>query len=104
MSLFARIGPSATNDTKLPVHLFGSSLRQWAAGQLTRAQVIALFTLVGTDVTELDALRATYDALGTGNAAASFAKAAWLYRMEDVFIMVENGVYDEAKAKLALGF
>lgn len=102
MSLFARIAPGASN--KISVHRFGASLRQWAAGQLTRQQVIDGFALTGSDITELDALRATYDAMATGNANAAFAKAAWLYRMEDVLILIEEGDYTEAKAKTALGF
>ena len=55
-------------------------------------------------MTQLDALIATYVALGTGTAAAAFTKAAWLDRMEDVFLLCETGDYTEAKAKSALGF
>ncbi len=102
MALYARM--TATDATKINIHRFGASLRQMAAGQLTRQQIIDGFQLTGTDVTELDALVATYTAMGSGNAAAAFAKAAWLYRMEDVFILCETGDYTEAKAKSALGF
>lgn len=104
MSLFNRIAPGATSDTKISVHRFGAALRQWAAGQLTRQQVVDAFALTTAEQTELDALRVSYDALGTGNAAAAFAKAARLNFMEDVFILVELGDYTEAKAKSALGF
>jgi hypothetical protein len=75
-----------------------------AAGQLTRQQIIDTFALVGDDVTQFDALIATYTAMGTGNSAQAFAKAAWLDRMEDVFLLCETGDYTEAKAKTALGF
>ena len=102
MSLFARI--VAVDDTKIQVHRFGAVLRQMAAGQLTRQQVIDAVLLTGSDVTEFDALVATYTAMGTGNAAAAFAKAAWLDRLEDVFLLCETGDYPEAKAKSALGF
>jgi hypothetical protein len=98
------MAPDASGDSKISVHRFGAALRQWAAGELTRQQIIDGFALVGSDVTELDALRATYDALGSGNANAAFAKASWLHRMEDVFILIETGDYNEAKAKNALGF
>jgi hypothetical protein len=91
-------------STKIAVHRFGAALRQFAAGQLTRQQVIDAFVLAADEIVELDALTATYTALGTSNAAAAFAKAAWLDRMEDVFILVETGDYTEAKAKTALGF
>lgn len=102
MGLYARV--NANDATKISVHRFGAALRQWAAGQLTRQQVIDAFALTGTDVTDLDALVATYNAMGTGNSAAAFAKAAWLDRMEDVFLLCETGDYGEAKAKTALGF
>lgn len=102
MSLFARI--TAQDATKIRVHRFGAALRQMAASQLTRQQVIDAFALTGSDVIEFDALIATYTAMGTGNAAAAFAKAAWLDRMEDVFLLCETGDYTEAKAKTALGF
>lgn len=102
MGLFLRI--TAQGPTKIAVHRLGAALRQWAAGQLTRQQVIDGFTLTGDEVTELDALRATYDAMPTNNTANAFAKAAWLDRMEDVFLLCETGDYNEAKAKSALGF
>lgn len=102
MALYARI--TATDGTKIGVHRFGAALRQFAAAQLTRQQVIDGFALAGSDVTELDALIAVYQAMGTGNGAAAFAKAAWLDRMEDVFLLAETGDYNEAKAKSALGF
>jgi hypothetical protein len=102
MGLYQRI--TAVDDTKISVHRFGASLRQFAAGQLTRQQVIDGFQLVGDEVTELDAMIATYTAMPTNNVAAGFAKAAWLDRMEDVFILCESGDYPETKAKTALGF
>jgi hypothetical protein len=102
MGLFARI--TATDATKIGVHRLGAGLRQLAAGQLTRTQVINAFELSGSDITELDALIATYTAMPTNNTANTFAKAAWLDRMEDVFLLCETGDYDEAKAKSALGF
>jgi hypothetical protein len=102
VSLHARM--RSGDETKISVHRFGASLRQMAAGQLTRQQVIDAFALTGSDVTEFDALMATYTAMPTNNTANTFAKAAWLARMEDVFILVEMGDYTEAKAKTALGF
>jgi len=102
MSLFARI--RSEGPDKIIVHRWGSSLRQWAAGQLTRQNIIDGFALVGSDITELDALRATYDALPTNNTANIIIKSQWINRMEDVFILIETGDYTEAKAKSALGF
>lgn len=102
MSLYGRI--TASDTTKIGVHRFGAALRQWAAGQLTQQQVIDAFTLDAGEQTELAALVASYNALGTGNANAAFIKARYLNAMEDVFLLCETGDYTEAKAKLALGF
>lgn len=102
MGLFQRI--TATDGTKIGVHRFGAVLRQWAAGEITRQQVIDGFALAGDDVTQLDALKATYDAMPGSPLANGLAKIAWLDRMEDVFLLCESGDYTETKAKNALGF
>lgn len=102
MGLFARL--TALDETKILVHRFGAALREWADGGLTRAEVIAMFNLTGDDVTQLDALRATYQAMPSGTTAAVLAKAAFLSRMEDVFELCERGDYDEPKARNRLGF
>lgn len=102
MGLYARL--TADGPTKIAVHRFGSALRQWAAGQLTRQQIIDGFQLTGSDITELDALQASYTALPTNNTLATLAKATRLTAMEDVFLLCETGDYTEAKAKSALGF
>jgi anti-sigma factor ChrR (cupin superfamily) len=102
MSLFSRMAPLGT--PKIAVHRFGAALRQFAAGQLTRQQVIDAFVLSTAEIAELDSLVATYQAMGMVTVADAFAKAAWLDRMEDVFILVETGDYTEAKAKAALGY
>ena len=102
MALFTRL--TAEGPTKISVHRFGAALRELATGGLTRQQVIDAFALSGSDITELDALSATYTALPSNNTANTLAKAAWLDRMEDVFLLVETGDYTEAKAKTRLGF
>jgi hypothetical protein len=102
MALFARI--TAQDATKIHVHRFGAALRQMAAGQLTRQQVIDALSLIGDDVTQFDALIATYTGLPTNNTANIIIKSQWPDRMEDVFLLVETGDYTEAKAKTALGF
>lgn len=102
MGLYQRI--TATDGTKIGVHRFGAALRQWAAGELTRQQIIDGFGLEGDDVTQLDALKASYEAMATNNAANIGLKVAWLHRMEDVFLLSETGDYTEQKAKTALGF
>jgi hypothetical protein len=102
MGLYQRI--TATDATKIGVHRFGAALRQFAAGQLTRQQIIDSFQLAGDDVTNLDALIASYQAINTNNTGNTFLKANRLNAMEDVFLLCETGDYTEAKAKTALGF
>ena len=101
MGLYQRL---TDPNSRLTVHRFGAALREWAGGGLTRAEVIAMFSLVNDEVTELDALAATYQALPQNNTANTLVKAAYLDRMEDVFLLVETGDYDEAKARARLGF
>lgn len=102
MGLYARI--SAQDATKISVHRFGAALREWATNGLTRADVITAFNLSAAETTELDALAATYAALPTTTTANAISKAAFLDRMEDVFLLVETGDYPESKAKARLGF
>lgn len=104
MGLFQRI--TATDSTKISTHRFGSALREWASGApgVTRQNIIDRFALTGNDITELDALAATYSAMASGTAATAFAKSVYTQRMEDVFILCEMGDYTEAQAKARLGF
>jgi hypothetical protein len=102
MGLYQRI--TAGDATKISVHRLGSALRQMVAGQLTRQQIIDAFQLAGSDITDLDALISSYNALPTNTTAAILTKSERLHRMEDVFLLCETGDYTEAKAKTALGF
>jgi hypothetical protein len=102
MGLFQRI--TAQDDTKIHVHRFGAALRQMAAGQLTRQQIIDAFQLANDDITQFDALVASYQAMPSNNTSNTLAKALRLDTMEDVFLLCETGDYTESKAKNALGF
>jgi hypothetical protein len=102
MALYARI--TAHDATKILVHRFGAAVRQWVAGQLTRQQIIDMFALTASDITELDAMQASYTAMPTNNTTQTLAKANRLDSLEDVFLLCESGDYPEAKAKSALGF
>ena len=101
MGLYQRI--TAADGGKIPVHRLGAALREYAAGGVTRANLIAALGLAGDDVTDLDALAATYTAMPSNNLANALAKANWLHRMEDVFLLCETGDYTEAQAKARLG-
>lgn len=102
MGIFARI--TATDNTKIGVHRFGAAVRLWAGGGLTRQNVIDSFALTGDEVTELDALKASYDALAINNISNAIIKVARLDRMEDVFLLCETGDLNETQAKNLLGF
>jgi hypothetical protein len=104
MALFARI--TANDSTKISVHRFGAALREWATGSagFNQASMVAAFNLSSGEETELAALKAAYDALPTGNATQLAARAAYLNRMEDIFVLCETGDLTEAQAKNRLGF
>lgn len=96
MGLYQRI--TAQDATKVSVHRLG------AGGGITRAALISALGLEGNDVTQLDALIATYQALPQSNVAQALLKAAFLGRMEDIFLLCETGDYTEAQARGRLGF
>jgi len=104
MGLYQRF--TAVDATKISVHRFGAALREWAASApgVTRQNIIDRFGLSAAEIVELDAIAATYSALGSGNASQAFAKAVWTQRMEDVLMLCETGDYTEAQAKARLGF
>jgi hypothetical protein len=102
MGLFQRA--TAEDNTQISAHLFGAWCRQLAAGNRTRQQLITKFALSGDDVTQLDALIASYQAMPSNNAAATLLKVLRQQAMEDVFLMIQAGDYTEAEARAALGF
>ena len=100
MGLYQRwtaTGENATN--KINVHAFGAALREFARGQITKAQIVAAFDLDAQDETQLDAIIATYQALP--NAAA---QAKGMQAFESAMILAEAGYYTEQQCKDSLGF
>lgn len=90
---------TATDDTKLRIHVFAAATRELARGNITRQQVIDGFNLAGDDVTNLDAIAATYAALPN-----QAAKDRFIVLLEDVMIASEAGFYNRATAASRLGF
>ena len=84
---------------KIPVHTFGAALSELARGSVTKAQLVAAFSLDAADETELDAITAKYAAEPT-----ALAKAAFIAKLEDVMVLSSAGFYSKAKAKTELGF
>lgn len=102
MGLYARLTASGT--TKISVHAFCSALRLYAAGSITRQNVIDGFTLAGQDVTDLDAIAAAYAALPSSTVANALARVNRLLAIESVFTLCESGHLTENQAKSLLGF
>lgn len=97
--LYARLTNNGESGNKIPVHAFTAALRELARGAVTRAQLVSAFSLDTEDQTDLDAIIATYQGL-----ANDAAKKAYIVKIHDVFLLVESGFYNEAKAKTELGF
>jgi hypothetical protein len=102
MGLFARL--TAADATKISVHAFSSALRLYAASSITRANVIDAFTLAGADITDLDAIAASYAALPSATVAGALQRMNRLHAIESVFILCESGLLTENQAKTILGF
>ena len=62
MSLWTRITEPAGSEVKIPIHGFMAAVREWQAGEYTRAQVISTFNLSASEETELDALKTKFQA------------------------------------------
>lgn len=103
MGLYARITSNQT-DSKISVHRFGAALRLMASGNITRQNVIDAFLLTGDEVTEFDAIIASYNAMPTNNTANTILKAQRPDKFEDVFLLCDTGDLTEAQAKSFLGF
>lgn len=84
MALFERlIGRGLGETGKLPIHPFVAMLREWAEGNATRNQVIALFGLASDDLADLDWLATKY-----GDATD---KEAWFNYIHRWLLLAEWG-------------
>lgn len=99
MGLYERWTDSDEDHARIPVHTFAAALRELTRGAVTKAQIVAAFSLTPEDETELDAIIATYQALPT-----STAQGRAVVKLHDVMILCETGFYTKAKAKTELGF
>jgi hypothetical protein len=52
-----------TEEPRLPAHEFTDTLILWAEGEVTRADVIAWWSISVAEEAELDAIKSAYDAL-----------------------------------------
>lgn len=100
MAIFERIteGGHGSPYDHLAVHYFSAALGQLAEGKLTTQQVIAGFDLTANDQTEMAAIIAHYQGLGS-----AVEKVAYLWELERVFCLIESRMYSKAKALADLG-
>jgi hypothetical protein len=59
MALLDRL--TGDEEPKLPSHQFAAAMEEWAQGQMTRAQVIAAFSISASEETQLDAIKSRMD-------------------------------------------
>lgn len=96
MGLYQRL---ITDDDHIAVHFFFAAIDLWADGDLTRAEVIAAFSLVGDEVTQLDAIKVQYDAAG-----GAAAKGRYVSKVHSVYLLAEGGfITTENKVNTVLG-
>jgi hypothetical protein len=84
-----------TDGTKIGVHQFMAAMGELARGEVTRAQVIAAFNLVGPDVTQLDTLIAAAQAMPAAD------RFKFSLEMHDVLLLGEAGLVYATPATLA---
>jgi len=95
MGLFEQVTSDAT--TRLPSHGLGACFREWLLGNLTDRQLQAKFTFDASTVTNLAAVKTKYEGLST-----LAQKVQFLFELEDILILWEDGLYtkDEGVAVL----
>ncbi len=96
MALFERI---TGDNNNIAVHTFFAAVDLWSNGDITRSDVVSAFSLTAADEVELDALKSTYDGIGS---AAN--KARYVSRVHSTFILGESNLLTESQAKTILGY
>ncbi len=95
MTLMTRLIDPNPGEVKLPVHQFMAALAELARGEVTRAQVIAFFSLSASEETQLDEFIA--------NQAGSGSKLINRQEIHDVLMLGEIGAYNVSQALTRLG-
>lgn len=89
----------SVGDTVITIHDFTAGLVLLANGSITRAQMISIFNLVGSDVSDLDALIAKYN-----SKADAVSKITFIWVIESAGLFYENGTINATQYKSILGF
>ena len=105
MALYERM--TGASGVRIPIHAFCAATGIYLQSDVPASRLVTEFALEAGDITELDAIKATYDALAT-----AVAKAAYLTRVHNVFLLCGARRNDaeklprltKAEAKALLGF
>lgn len=81
MALFDRITNPA-EGASIAVHQFAHALEAWAQGDTTRADIVSYFNISAGDETDLDWLKAQYE--------ASTEKARFIQRLHGAMLLAES--------------
>ena len=81
MSLIDRL--AGNEEPKLPTHQFYAALSEFAAGELTKAQIVDFFVLDSGEEAELDVLIAAYQA------ALPARKLEFRAMIHEIFLLAE---------------
>lgn len=84
--LFDRLFPPSIDDENIAIHAFAAAIIDYMAGQTTRAQIIAYWTLDTEAQADLNTLCNAIDALGTKADKIQFA-----LEFDAVMLMAAHG-------------
>ncbi len=101
MAIYERLTSDGAvgSPAKLQVHAFCAAHHLYLTGHVNLATFAFRLALDAGDQTEVQAIKATYDALATAAAKAEFAP-----RVQAVFLLAETGLMSKSEAKTVLGF
>lgn len=91
--LFDRLFPSDPGEDSIAVHYLFAALVDYAAGETTRAQIVAYWSLDADAEVDLDVLCDAIDSLGT-----STAKMAFGTELHAVLMFAEAGAKYDTRA------
>jgi len=91
--LFDRLFPTSDLEDNIPAHYFWAAIADYVAGQTTRNQIVAAWSLDTEAQADLDALLAAVDtAIGAAN------KAGFASELHGIMMLAEAGLKYNTKA------
>ena len=71
---------------KIPVHQFMACVQEMARGEMTRADIIAVYSMDAADIADLDTLIARFQ-----TETVNLDKFAFAHAVHDIFLLAESG-------------